>query len=740
VAERRKGKPKERTTLTGDLARLGDFAAFAEALPDGTLVLSHDGAPLYVNGALCELLGYTREELLQTRGEDFAHPAAIEPSLEYERQVLRGERPPEPAVFPMRRKDGAFVLVAICSRPLTAAGRILGVVFTLREQGAPPAESVAAFTFLRAVADTASEGLALVDLRSGRFRYLNAAYAQIHGYDGPEGLLGQPWPSVFEPEWARHIEAECLPRLGKEGGWTGRLVGRRRDGSPFEQDTFLTQLPGGHGFLFHCRDISEKLASELELRQARALFRAVVDQMPRVAVLGMDRSGTLQHANQAAEALYGLPSGGATGLALAAVIRDGGRLAELQDLVRDVWESGRPSLPRTWPVVDPAGQTRWVLSALFPATVPGGVAEIFLTDVEVSEEVRATEALRRSEERLRFILDGLPGIYFYVQDAASGRWTYISRGIASVTGYVADHFLAPHEGLMTPTPENREAEERFIRTQHEGVETGPVRIEIRHRDGRPRHLEIIERPIIQDGKVTEIFGLAVDVTERAALEERLADLKRRELTGNLSRGLARELRSPLSAILATLGALQQKLAGDREVSAFAHVIQLQGRRLLKLVEDLVDLGEGDTAPRGAADLTVLAREVVASLPDGGASVRVEGPANPAVAVLSPRRIRLLVAELLDNARAFSPAGSEVLLSVTREGGLVRLSVRDSGPGFPEADLPRVTQPFFTTRPDAAGLGLALADRIAHDHEGRLEVGNRTPGPGATVTLVLPAAP
>jgi len=740
VAQRRKSPPPNRPTLEGDFAPLGDFAAFADALPDGTLVLSQDGAPLYVNGALCKLLGYTREELLQTHGEDFAHPDAIEPSLEYERQVLRGERPPEPAVFPMRRKDGTFILAAICSRPLTAEGRILGVVFTLREHRAPPAESEAAFTLLKAVADAATEGIALVDGRTGRFRYANRPYARIHGHDDPQGLLDQPWTTVFEPEWARHVEIECLPRLGQERAWNGRLVGRRQDGSPFEQEAFLTQVPGGHGFLFHSRDISGKLAAELELRQARALFRAVVEQMPRVAVLGMDRSGTIRHANQAAETLYGLPSGGTAGLPLAAVIRDGGRLADLQERVRETWESGRPSSPHTWPVVDPAGETRWVLSALFPATVPGGVTEIFLTDVEVTEEVRVTEALRRSEERLRFILDGLPGVYFYVQDAASGRWTYLSRGVEAITGYGAEFFQTPHEPIYTEDPSNREAEQLFDRTQHEGIEAGPVRIEIRHRDGSPKRLEIIERPVIQDGKVTEIFGLAVDVTERSALEERLADLDRRELTGNLSRGVARELRSPLSAILATLDALQQKLAGDREVSAFSHVVQLQGRRLLKLVEDLVDLGEGDRAPRGPSDLAVLAREVVSSIPGSGATVRVEAAAGPAVALISPRRIRLLLAELLDNARAFAPTGSEILLEIHREGGAVRLSVQDSGPGFPEADLPRVTQPFFTTRPDAAGLGLALADRIAHDHGGTLETRNNTPGPGATVTLVLPLAP
>ncbi len=69
---------------------------------------------------------------------------------------------------------------------------------------------------------------------------------------------------------------------------------------------------------------------------------------------------------------------------------------------------------------------------------------------------------------------------------------------------------------------------------------------------------------------------------------------------------------------------------------------------------------------------------------------------------------------------------------------VAFAVADTGPGIPQADVPRVFEPYFTTKEGGTGLGLAIAQRIADEHGGRLDVAS-APGKGATFTLTLPAA-
>jgi len=75
--------------------------------------------------------------------------------------------------------------------------------------------------------------------------------------------------------------------------------------------------------------------------------------------------------------------------------------------------------------------------------------------------------------------------------------------------------------------------------------------------------------------------------------------------------------------------------------------------------------------------------------------------------------------------------------VARAPGGATFTVSDTGPGIPEADLPRVFEPYFTTKEGGTGLGLAIAQRIAEEHGGRLEVAS-APGAGAAFTLTLPA--
>jgi signal transduction histidine kinase len=104
------------------------------------------------------------------------------------------------------------------------------------------------------------------------------------------------------------------------------------------------------------------------------------------------------------------------------------------------------------------------------------------------------------------------------------------------------------------------------------------------------------------------------------------------------------------------------------------------------------------------------------------------------------RIVQVVQNLIQNAIQHSPTGSAVVVSGGEERDDGRptawCSVRDSGPGFDVADLPRLFEPFFTRRRDGTGLGLSIAQRIVSQHGGVLEAANHPEG-GAVVSVRLP---
>ena len=206
----------------------------------------------------------------------------------------------------------------------------------------------------------------------------------------------------------------------------------------------------------------------------------------------------------------------------------------------------------------------------------------------------------------------------------------------------------------------------------------------------------------------------------------------------LSAELSHELRTPLAALTAQaemLAALPHDEAGQRE--AAAQLLRSAGR-MEAIIETLMAAAraEAGTAP-GVCDLGDAVRRAVAQA-DGSAPVEVLG-SSPVTAGVQEELVERMVDPVLANAQRF--AEREVTVEVGRSGSGATIDIRDDGPGIPEEDLERVFEPGLSlaTRAgdhDGAGLGLALARRLARSVGGDLEA---LPGRGAHLRITLPAA-
>jgi signal transduction histidine kinase len=204
-----------------------------------------------------------------------------------------------------------------------------------------------------------------------------------------------------------------------------------------------------------------------------------------------------------------------------------------------------------------------------------------------------------------------------------------------------------------------------------------------------------------------------------------------------------ELRTPLSVLKAELDLALSRSRTGEELEAALRSASAETDRLARLAEDLLVLSraEGGRLPVHRVEVS-LADVIEESC--AGARSRADGVrlrvAVPGVEVgLDPVRLRQALENLLDNALRNVPPGGEVAVDVTREDGLVRIVVQDSGPGFPAGYLPRAFEPFTRadTRGGGAGLGLAIVRAIAEGHGGTATAENKPEG-GARVTLTLRA--
>jgi len=224
-----------------------------------------------------------------------------------------------------------------------------------------------------------------------------------------------------------------------------------------------------------------------------------------------------------------------------------------------------------------------------------------------------------------------------------------------------------------------------------------------------------------------------------ALRERLAAL------GDVAAAFAHEVRNPLNAVSMGLQRLRAEFApeGATEYRRFVDLMQGEVRRLNAIVEQFIGLARPPALKPVAIEVDELLRELVALVePEAraaGVRVRVAGGRTPPALVADRDHVTQVLLNLVLNAVRAMDAGGALTLgaAATREGAV--FTVEDTGPGIPPDVLPRIFDPYFTTRPGGLGLGLTIARRLVEAHGGRIEVDSR-PGRGTTFRVVLPERP
>ncbi|MDI6893277.1 MAG: ATP-binding protein [Bacillota bacterium] len=245
------------------------------------------------------------------------------------------------------------------------------------------------------------------------------------------------------------------------------------------------------------------------------------------------------------------------------------------------------------------------------------------------------------------------------------------------------------------------------------------------------------------GSASGVVVVLQDVTELMRLEQ-----LRRELLADVSH----ELRTPLTSIQGFVEALRDRVVDDEDTrDRYLATIHEETVRLNRLIRDLLDLSlmqsGGTRWPVGPVDVRPLVERVVASfaprITEGGIVSRVSIPGDPLLVLGNEDRLEQALTNLVANAVQFTPRGGQVEVFAERQGTRVIIGVRDTGPGIPPEDLPRIWERFYrvdksrTRSSGGAGLGLAIVKQIVEAHGGTVSVQSR-PGEGSLFTLALPA--
>jgi two-component system sensor histidine kinase PilS (NtrC family) len=233
-----------------------------------------------------------------------------------------------------------------------------------------------------------------------------------------------------------------------------------------------------------------------------------------------------------------------------------------------------------------------------------------------------------------------------------------------------------------------------------------------------------------------------DLTEVQEMRERIRKADRLAAIGELSAGIAHELRNPLASISGSIEMLTGELELSGENRRLMELITRESDRLDRIISDFLEFAGLRPPRRRMIPVSNCLEEVLALLQHNidksrGVDIDLDNRACEVYVNVDDEQLRQVFTNLAVNSCEAMPDGGNLrIVAGQEEPGWVRIEFYDEGPGIDEEDVDRLFEPFFTTKVGGTGLGLAIANRIITAHGGRIDFKNRKDG-GAGFTVVLP---
>ncbi len=224
--------------------------------------------------------------------------------------------------------------------------------------------------------------------------------------------------------------------------------------------------------------------------------------------------------------------------------------------------------------------------------------------------------------------------------------------------------------------------------------------------------------------------------------ERLKRADRLAAIGNLAAGLAHEIRNPLASIEGAAGILEQGRVTEEQRLEFLGIIRKECRRLNRLLSNLLDFARPPAPQRQTLAVGPLLESVINLVAHAASNQEIrlhQAVSQPELEVDGDgEQLKQVILNLLLNAIQAMPDGGDIRLTARPENSDLLIEVVDEGCGMDPDNVDKMFNPFFTTKDEGTGLGLAVAHQIVIQHGGTLRACNN-PDRGMTVSILLPRA-
>ncbi|HZF35653.1 MAG TPA: PAS domain S-box protein [Candidatus Angelobacter sp.] len=757
------------------------FLDAAESMSEGFALYDADDRLVMCNHRYREILapiashvvpGVSFEELLRA---SLSNVPLAEDAGDAERWIthrLELHRNP-PALIETHRANGSWLQIA---ERRTEDGGIVVVMTDITaskmREGALEKNSL----LLQATLDSLSHGLSVVD-RNRRLIAWNRRFVELFELPPERLQLGMAWSDL-----AQLLGDDMKPRAGEPDWLPGGVMASPPPGSARAETkrgartlrARLNPMPGG-GYSTTFSDISDAVAgearfAELEHRNA-SLAAAVSSTSNGVLITDPNLPGNpIVFVNPAFSRI--------TGYAPEETLGKSCRMLQGRDTDLQTIDRLRKAIGQRKPVTVTIrnyrkdGRTFWNELSINPVFDENKQLVHFVgIQTDVTDRVRAEEALRRSESELRALaethaatLDSLPA-HVALLDAdgiivSVNRMWRDAAGPADVddlAGLGRSYFdsVEDPDGMFTDEAPTVSAGLRAVLA---GDSPMFAREYLRIVGREPRWFKFVATPVSR----TEPRGVVVmhfDITDRIMAEEALRAAKEQAEFANRSKSeflanVSHELRTPLNAVIGFSEVMQREMfgpLGKLQYKEYAKDIHDSGVHLLKIINDILDLSKIEAGKfelhKEKMQVSDVVRSCLRLVSDranaGKLALRTDVPTDLPPLIADSRAIKQILINLLSNAVKFTPAGGEVRVAAARDpNGDFVLKVIDTGIGIAEKDIAKAMAAFgqvdgaLNRKYAGTGLGLPLVRLLAELHNGSIHLESKLNN-GTTVTVRLP---
>eukprot|EP00389_Voromonas_pontica_P008793 GDKH01013381.1.p1 GENE.GDKH01013381.1~~GDKH01013381.1.p1 ORF type:complete len:1296 (-),score=335.24 GDKH01013381.1:114-4001(-) len=786
-----------------EIVRLRSQAALGESeqrfrtvfdwVNDAILVINHStGAILDVNQTMCELFGYTREEILRKNVSDFSSGAIPYSHVELMEFLARAvEEGPQLFEWNARRSSGELFWCEVSMRSAMIGSR-KRLLMTLRDVTERKKSELAlreSESRYRAFITNSTEGIFRLELRkpvavtlpldeqvrliieNAYLAECNDIMARIYGMRIARHMIGQRLSDVLPDSDPRSLESL---RSFVTSGYRLTDIEVSHTGRGGEEIVLLSSLFGviENEILVRAwgvqRNITEQKRSAEKLRFLSQFNQEIISSA-RNGIVVYDTELNYLVWNRFMEELTGIPAQeilGKNALEVFPHFREHGI-----DLLLAQARAGKSCRSRDVHFTVPhTGREVWMFSTYGPHTDPDGnnigVIEI-ATDIQSRKQ--AEDEVERLSRQRQLILEAADEAIIGLN--LEGRIIFANPASAQMFGYAPHELLGQelHRLIFHGKPGGFPGRDEDCPMKIT-IETGsPCRARddiLWRKNGEQFPAVYSSTPIIEAGKITGVVVTLKDVTEqknaeatKAKLEAQLRQAQKMEAIGTLAGGIAHDFNNILTPIM---GYCQLALAEtDPESSVHRQVAQVfqSSVRARDLVKQILAFSRKGEQQRRAVQVSSIVKEALnfmrSSLPST-LEIRheIDQDALMCSVMADPTQIHQIIMNLCANsAHAVGERDGTLVVKLSlmavaadsqypglKPGMYLKLSVSDTGCGMDESVLQRIYEPYFTTKgaSEGTGLGLSVVYGIVNTLRGTIAVRSK-PGKGTTFTILLPQA-